>query len=214
MRRRAVTKGARRPGRPAHPITPAELVALALPVFAERGPDGVSMSEIAELAKIRKASVYHHFESKEALYTAVMDDSVLGLFELIAAANLEEGSFADRLDRLGSLVIDALAARPQTARLLMRELIGHGPYLAARGTDRVKETLGVTAAFLEAGMDAGEFVREDPNQLALTIAGVHLFPFAAAEAAGALLGASLLVPPGLESRRTAVIAQVRRLCVR
>jgi TetR/AcrR family transcriptional regulator len=188
-------------------------VALAAPVFAERGVDGVSMREIAELAGIRKASVFHHFESKEQLYQAVLDDALTRLFELIAAARLDEGSFEERLDRLSGLMTDALAERPQTARLLVRELIGHGPWASSAGAAQVQQTLEVTAAFLAAGIEAGAFRQADPRHLAVSIAGLHLMPFAAVEATSALLERRLLEPDVVAARRAAVTAQVRALCL-
>lgn len=213
MARKKSSGRARKPGRPAQPLTPAALVTLAAPVFSARGPDGVSMREIAELAGIRKASLFHHFESKERLYQAVMEDALSRLFELIVSARLDQGGFEERLDRLSALMTDALAQRPQTARLLVRELMGGGPYLDGGGAVRVAETLEFTASFLSAGMDAGVFVKTDPRQLALSIAGLHLLPFAAETSASALLGHALLGPEGVVARKQAVASQVRRLCL-
>ena len=204
----------RRPGRPAHALTPADLVAAAAPLFAARGADGVSLREVAERVGIRKASLLHHFESKEALHTAVVDAAVVSLTSLIADARLDEGDFVTRLDRLGSLVCAALSARPETARLLIYEVISDGPYLRAGGAQSVQATLELTAAFLEAGMDAGTFRRSDPRQLTLSIVGLHLFPFAAASASTALLGADFFSPAQVAARTSAVLAQVRALCVK
>lgn len=207
------TTKARKSGRPAQPLTKADLVSLAAPVFAERGIEGVSIREVAELAGIRKASVFHHFATKELLYQAVMDDVLSRLFELIVAARLDQGSFVERLDRLSGLMVNALAQRPQSARLLLRELMGHGPYISSGGAVRVQETLEFTSAFLNAGMDDGAFRRDDPRQLALSIAGLHLLPFAAADTASALLGRDFLSEDSVRARVTCVTEQVRLLCL-
>jgi AcrR family transcriptional regulator len=206
---------ARKSGRPAQPLTKADLVALAAPVFAAKGVEGVSIREVAELAGIRKASVFHHFATKELLYHAVMDDVLSRLFELIVAARLDQGSFVERLDRLSGLMVNALAQRPQSARLLVRELMGQGPYLiaAAGGAVRVQETLEFTVAFLSAGMDDGAFRRADPRHLALSIAGLHLLPFAAADTASALLARDFLSQPSVDARVACVTEQVRLLCL-
>lgn len=205
---------ARKSGRPAQPLTKADLVALAAPVFAAKGVEGVSIREVAELAGICKASVFHHFATKELLYHAVMDDVLSRLFELIVAARLDQGSFVERLDRLSGLMVNALAQRPQSARLLVRELMGQGPYLdAARGAVRVQETLEFTVAFLSAGMDDGAFRRADPRHLALSIAGLHLLPFAAADTASALLARDFLSQPSVDARVACVTEQVRLLCL-
>jgi AcrR family transcriptional regulator len=203
----------RRAGRPRQSLSRTDVVEAAASLFAARGPDGVSLREIAERLGIRKASLLHHFESKEALYSAVLEEAVLSLTGLIFAAKLDEGPFTERLDRLGALVCEALAARPHTARLLLYELVGAGPYIAAGGEQRVQATLELTAAFLEAGMAAGAFRRQDPRQLALSIAGLHLFPFAASRASSTLLGGDLFAPRQVAARTAAVLAQVRSLCL-
>ena len=41
-------------------------------LFLERGFRDVSMREIAEAAGLRKATIYHHFQDKEALFIAIM----------------------------------------------------------------------------------------------------------------------------------------------
>ena len=55
----------------------------ALPLFAERGFDGVSMRQVSEAAGVSKANIYYHFESKEALYLAVLRSSVADTRELL-----------------------------------------------------------------------------------------------------------------------------------
>ena len=51
----------------------------ALALFAERGPDAVSVRQIAAAAQVSPALVLHHFGSKAGLREAV-DDHVAGIF--------------------------------------------------------------------------------------------------------------------------------------
>lgn len=44
--------------------------------FANRGYDGASLSEIAAMVGIRKASLYSHFSGKDALFIAVFSDAL------------------------------------------------------------------------------------------------------------------------------------------
>ena len=48
------------------------IVATARALFVERGYASVSMQQIADATGLRKASLYHHFKSKEALFAEVM----------------------------------------------------------------------------------------------------------------------------------------------
>lgn len=202
----------RRPGRPTNPIPVATIVAAARDLISQRGYDAVSLREVAERVGVTKAALYYHFPSKAELYDAVLEEDAGAMMELVAAARLDDGSFAERLDRLGALVCDYLGQRPAVARLFLRELVGHGPYLTGAGAARVSEILELAAAFLAAGMGAGAFARGDARQLAVSIAGLHLFAFAAADYVEPFLGGSLRTGNGLVARRKAVLAQVRRLC--
>jgi TetR/AcrR family transcriptional regulator, regulator of cefoperazone and chloramphenicol sensitivity len=52
----------------------------ALRLFADHGPDGVTVRQIAAAAGVSPGLVLHHFGSKEGLRRAV-DEHVLGLFD-------------------------------------------------------------------------------------------------------------------------------------
>ncbi|NTY90376.1 TetR/AcrR family transcriptional regulator [Pseudomonas putida] len=53
--------------------TAGRIAQLALNHFAERGYDAASMNDIAALAGLKKASLYAHFESKDALYLTSLE---------------------------------------------------------------------------------------------------------------------------------------------
>lgn len=44
--------------------------------FSLRGYDGASLNEIAEMAGIRKATLYSHFKGKDQLFIQVLDDAI------------------------------------------------------------------------------------------------------------------------------------------
>lgn len=78
-------------------------------MFAQRGYASVSMRDIAERVKVKHASIYSHFESKDALYDAILSNITevyrtfyIRMDELIAKTE----SFGQVLDCLFSEVID------------------------------------------------------------------------------------------------------------
>lgn len=107
MGKRATAAGAgreaprRRPGRPPGNTTAATRALLlkhARAVFAERGYEGASTTEIVERAGLSPSVLYHHFGSKATLYTAALAeviDIVVGAFEQAAAGR---DTFPERLD--------------------------------------------------------------------------------------------------------------------
>lgn len=95
------------------------ICAAAVLHFAERGYHAASLNEIAEAVGIRKASLYAHFTSKDALYRQVFEDALQ--YELIYLNQC----FADELasEQAGMHYCSGLAQRYQTSehlRFLLR----------------------------------------------------------------------------------------------
>ena len=202
----------RRAGRPRNPVPREVLLQHAIEAFAELSYTGASMNEIAERAGIRKASLFHHFASKEALYLEALAQVVTKLGRMIESAHLDRDSFAERLDRLSSLVTEYLGGTQSAARLLMRELVGRGPYLNGPGAGPAAATLALVTAFFQSGIDSGECAPCDASHLATTLLGLHLCHFASPVFSGQVIGRGVFEPLSLEERRKAVILQTRRLC--
>lgn len=202
----------RRPGRPSQSIDRSELVSLARRTFAQRGYAGTSMRVVAEGAGLTKAALFHHFRSKEAMYLEAMSSVVSALQALVAAAARPDGSFLDRLDRLGAMCVDYFCGHPEAGRLLTRELMGGGLYMQRGGVDTVDSILRLIAAFLEAGMREGSITTQDPRQLALSIAGLHLYLFVSPDASSRFLEVDVFSDDHRAARAGAIQQQVRLLC--
>ena len=83
------------------------------------GYAGASLSRIAEAAGIRKASLYHHFDTKEALYLAVMDDVIADLQGVFVEAVASQGDLLNAL--MLPAAISYLARQPDAAKILLRK---------------------------------------------------------------------------------------------
>ncbi len=200
-----------RPGRPHNPIPRSRLLEIAREVFAESGYAAASLSDIARRAGIRKASLFHHFSSKQALYLEAVSEIVLGLQRYIVEAKRTDGRYTARLDRLAELVVRFLGTHRSAARLLLRELVEGGPFLTSPQAAAVQATLDATVGLLAEGTRGA---RRHPNAArhhALSIIGLHLFYFAADELSGRAIGKDIHSPAAVEERTRAVIFQVRRI---
>jgi len=114
--------------------TRAKLLAAALRLIAEKGVDSVTINEITEAADVGFGSFYNHFESKEAIYEALLH----ALFE----------QFADWLDeRLAEIrdpaevisasvrhTVSRAQKEPEWGRFLIRE--GFSGQTVSRGLGR------------------------------------------------------------------------------
>ncbi len=203
----------RGPGRPAKPIERGTLIAIARRWFARQGYAGTSLRALADEAGLTKASLFHHFASKEALYMEALTSIVGELQGLVdAARERTDAAFLERLDRLGTLAVRYLGTNPDAARLLTRELMGGGPFMDRGGERGVQAILRATAEFLGEGMREGDIPTQDAEQLALSIAGLHFYLFASPEISGRFLGRDVFDEEHVKARTAAVLEQVRRLC--
>ena len=75
----------------------AELLALGAEVFGQRPYDDVRIDEIAELAGVSRALMYHYFPDKRAFFAAVVRAESERLFELTSAAADSDQPLFDRL---------------------------------------------------------------------------------------------------------------------
>jgi len=94
----------------------------ATELFADRGFGAVSVQEIADAAGTHKTTVLYHFETKDALYEAVLDEALGLLAE--GMGEFMRGDF--KRERVAYLIDQQqtfFAEHPSVARLLARELL-------------------------------------------------------------------------------------------
>ena len=101
----------------------ARVLGAAAELFVAQGYAGTTLRQIAEAAGIKAGSVYHHFDSKEDLFVAVLDDGIVVMidaFEDAAASLAGDESVSDRL-----------AAH---VRAHLSAVFEHGPFTTAHVT--------------------------------------------------------------------------------
>lgn len=84
----------------------AKILVTARHLFAERGYDGCSVSDIARQAGMSQGNIYWYFSSKEELLKAVLTDAFEGLAALFEEVAAPPGTGRERLDTLIQRYID------------------------------------------------------------------------------------------------------------
>lgn len=152
--------------------------AAAARFFAEQGYHGTSLSGIADEVGIQKASIFHYFASKEALYAAVIEDGHGRAEEVVRTALATTGGWLARVRALLDAYVDLVAAHPSQTRILLRQSLGDAPPgYARRRADRL---LSIVTDFLAAGRRAGAFAPVDGPSLVLGVVGMVTFFFTSA----------------------------------
>ena len=94
------------------------ILAAARLLFTRDGFEGVSVDQIAERAGVAKGAVYHHFPSKDAIFTRVLEEIQGEIAAKLAAARTSGDNALDAVAKAVLLYLDA-AMEPQTKRILL-----------------------------------------------------------------------------------------------
>jgi len=93
------------------------LVSAARDLFAERGPDGLTIVEVAKRAGLNRSTAYQHFRNREELSQAVAEAIANELGELMK----EPRGLAEQID----FFVHYFEEHPNIARLWMFHLLGN-----------------------------------------------------------------------------------------
>src|SRR5438105_10227880 len=108
----------------ADPSTRERVVRAATRQFGDDGYGLTSMRDIARAARIRVATLYHHFKSKDELYHEVLDREQAKLRELMNTVLAEETDFPRQIERMMTLAFDYHRQNPSLAKLGLRAALG------------------------------------------------------------------------------------------
>jgi AcrR family transcriptional regulator len=151
-----------------------ELVRVTRGLFDERGMQDAPVEEIARAAGIARGLIYRHYSSKEELFVAAVIDYLAELAELLEAAIASESEPAKQLERLTEAYaryclrypafLDSCISLMHRPASELSEIVSESVWL--RLGQGMARCLGVSAATLRAGSDAGVFQLEDPDYMA------------------------------------------------
>lgn len=159
----------------------AEIIDAAVQAFQEDGYDNTSMDRIAELAGASKRTLYNHFESKESLFEAVIEDFFGRALELKQIPYDTEASLEDQLGAFARAKL-ALLSDPDWTGIMK---VGLGVLIRepehARATmERAYGGEDALVAWLQAAHDDGRLSVPDPATSASlfwsTVSGGFFWP--------------------------------------
>jgi len=193
--------------------TRAAILAAAERQFAQRGFRETRLEDVADEVGLKRAALFYHFRDKRALYEAVVDDVFADLLSRLETVLGRSGPLADRIDDAVEAWVDALAARPAMARLILRKAAEAPPEGAEPIFPRASEFLAMARRLFAEGQRSGELnpIRPDPFHVISAMVGTSVFYFAAL--ASVLPGQDFdpLAPAELAAHRRDAVRTARRL---
>ena len=161
--------------------TRQEILDIAFEEFAENGLSGGNTDAIAARANITKRLIFYYFNSKEELFTAVLEMAYAEMRAAEEDLHLEALEPEAAIRRLAEFTFDFHQTHPEFVRLVSIENIHRGRHIAA--SKRLKEmtqpSISQIAKVLERGAACGA-IRPgiDPVELHMTLNALSFFAVA------------------------------------
>lgn len=177
--------------------------------FADRGFDGARLQDIAERAGLRHPTLLYYFSSKEGLYAAVIESTVLDWARDIHEAITNKLQGFDQVARLVETAFAFFEEHEDFVRIVRREAIQGGSRLQDAIAEFMRPLLLRAVAFLERETAAGRLRPHDPLEVMQVCYGSVLTYFSDARFRAMLTGEDPLEPAALRRHRDALIALLR-----
>jgi AcrR family transcriptional regulator len=154
------------------------ILEVAATEFARFGLGGARVGRIADEAGVNVGMLYYYFDSKDALFLAVLEHAYASIREAEEALELDQGDPAEAMRRLVQFSWGYYFSHPEFITLLNSENLHQGRHLER--SDRVSELhrpfLQMVGRLLERGARAGVFRGDvDAMQFYISIAGLGYF---------------------------------------
>ena len=145
----------------------------ALTVFKSRGLEGATMDEIAIHAGFGKATLYYYFKSKEDVFSAILEDGWIKIWEslepFIGGVESPRKTFINLLIKIAEYaknrpgLFEFLFSAPKAVKL------ENQPW-----KDYQHRLYGVIQGLLEDGIKAGEFPKINPQLMFKALGGLFM----------------------------------------
>jgi AcrR family transcriptional regulator len=150
-----------------------ELLERAAELMADRGFNGTTLQDVADTVGLTRAALYHYFDSKEALLTALVEGiSAARALELKKIRTDATLSAKEKLLSITRMMVVNVATQMARFRLLLQSENELPPELAAKHARARRETLKQIVELFNEGIASGDFNRVDPHVAAFTLLGM------------------------------------------
>jgi len=153
-------------------LTREDILEAAARIFGEKGFDATSMQDIAEAVHLQKASIYYHFDSKQEILTAILDQALdiinITLEEVIAQSLSPD----EKLRKAMVSYLHTIADNRDLSAVLLFEFRSLDPELKTRLASRMEKFERLWRDLIIEGKRAGVFNSIDPALTGRAILGV------------------------------------------
>lgn len=143
-------------------VSPDRLLAAAAVEFATHGFAGARVDRIARRARVNKAMLYYHFQSKSALYRTLLRHTFTEAAARLGAVAGSTDPPSRKMDRVAQTLADFLGEHEYFPAVMMREIAEGGARLDPETAATIATLPRLIADIVAQGVADGDFRPVDP----------------------------------------------------
>lgn len=141
-------------------------------LFATKGYDGVSISDIASLAGTSKSLIYHHFENKQQLYEATIKKSVNRILNTIKPGIDKKQTPREKILSFIKQYLKAIKENKSLYYALVRETVNLESPSSKYVLSQSISVINILSQIIKEGIDKEEFKKINPDAAAFSLFGM------------------------------------------
>jgi TetR/AcrR family transcriptional regulator len=147
----------------------ARILEAAEPVFAQRGFDGATMTQLAAAADLPKANLHYYFGTKEHIYRAVLEAILAMWLDEAIAWIVPHKHPADGLAGYIRAKMAHSRTRPEASRIFAGEVLRGAPHIKSYLGRELRQRVAAMTTTIEGWIAAGQMAPIDPVHLLFNI---------------------------------------------
>lgn len=138
-------------------------------LLIQNGFGKLSMRKIAKKADVTATSIYLHFENKDELLLALIENSIQNLSEALKEAFWEEDDPVTKLEKLSDAFLKFAIENPQEYEIIFMVRPEEMPKFPKEKFQQVRKIYELIAGIIYEGQEKGLFNNDDPLMSAYTV---------------------------------------------
>jgi TetR/AcrR family transcriptional regulator, cholesterol catabolism regulator len=153
-------------------LTRAGILEAAARIFSEKGYHATSMQDIADAVNLQKASLYHHFASKQEILGDILDEALDLINTRLDIVLSQSLSPDEKLRQAMISYFQTITENKNLSAVLLLELRSLDPELKVNQTARIEKFERLWRDLILEGKRDGVFYDVDPSLTGKAILGV------------------------------------------
>lgn len=152
-------------------MTRDDILQSAAQVFRRKGFHGASMADIAEAVQLQKASLYHHFGSKQEILLELLDRALEMVTQRMAEVMAQPAPPAAKLRQAMRVYLSTLSEQGDLVSVLLLEFRSLDPEFYARHIPNRDRFERMWRDLIQQGVETGDFRCENVSMTARALLG-------------------------------------------